>query len=179
MGGMLCFKSGDRIKLRGIQLAETIGGGKSLATATGGCHSVSQSGNRADDKDWTLELKRSVSSCSSFLLWSSCLDFLWVFVFLSLEEGRCLLARRGVKQRRWTKWTFRAWLTDKTLRHYKTTVFSVGGAPSLTLMIVWETFKMIRHMVYWLEWIYLLIASLCNVGDNVYFSTDLLNSELE
>lgn len=96
----------------------------------------------------------------------------------SFTGGRTVFASEsGVKQRRWTKWTFRAWLTDKTFRHYKTTVFSVGGAPfPLTLMIVWETFKMIKYMVYWLEWIYLLIASLCNVGDNVYFSTDLLNS---
>lgn len=38
------------------------------------CCSISQSGNRTEDLDWRLVPYRSVSSCSLWLLWSSCLE---------------------------------------------------------------------------------------------------------
>lgn len=70
------------------------------------------------------------------------------------------------------------------LQQHKKTLFSsflCRGAPApLTLMIVWETFKIKNNIT--TKWFidlndfYLLIASLCNVGDNVYFSTYLLKS---
>lgn len=84
MGGMLCFKLGDRIKLRGIQLAETIGGGKSLATATG---VATQSANQGIErtirtehwtwKDRCLPAHRSYCEAAAWIFCGFFIFFHW------------------------------------------------------------------------------------------------------
>lgn len=132
--------------------------------------SISQSGKRKEAEDWTLELNRLVSSCSSFSPRSSCLErdgdyndawegcFLFIVFFFSLTRGRTDV-RSGVKQQQWTKWTFRAWFTDNISNSTQASFSLLGGAPPpLTLMIVWETFKIkkkkwfidLNEFIYWL-----------------------------
>lgn len=113
-------------------------------------------------------------------VWGSMFSFLDLFHFLYFWPGRgkngnrkdgCFPARTGVQSEE---------TVDSLMNTTTVCIFSLLGSSfsPLTLMIVWDTFKIKKknNTVYWLEWIYLLIASLCNVGDNVYFSTDLLKS---
>lgn len=159
------------------------------------CRSISQSGNRTEDLDWTLEPNRSVSSCSSWLLWSSCLECdsdsndVWGSMF-SFPFFLLLLPKEVTGVTRWEETVFKKPWTGlrvhDSLANVTTTQrplfpsFLCRGAPSpLTLMIVWETFKIKNNKtkrLIDLNDFYLLIASLCNAGDNVYFSTNLLKS---
>lgn len=167
---------------------------------TGGCFTwwirqysacATQSANQGIEQKTmtlTLEPNRSVSSCLLWLLSSSCLECdsdnneVWkgmfsFFFHLSFARGRIGVFQRGGElNSKQSGLPVHVSLTNLQLYDHSFHLFSVGEHLLLSLWWLCEELLRYKNTVYWVEWIYLSIASLCNVGDNVYFSTDLLKS---
>lgn len=122
----------------------------------------------------TLRLKsRPVSSCSSWLLWSSC----WSMTGMRMVFEEAFFSLPFILWLRtygWlpVRWTFCAWLTW-TLYNHCFHHFVFGEQLLLSLRRLCEE----KKKVYWLEWIYFSIASLCNVAIMFIFILDLLKSQ--
>lgn len=169
----LCCKQSDHSNGKVFHPGNPSAGQTKYSSRSESCP-ICQSGNRTGGRGWTLEPNRSVSSCSSWLLWSSCLecerdyDDVWggMFSFTLVcsflpPEGEWVFSRGGERNgEQRTKWTFCACLTHELYNNTQPLFSSVVPVGEhLLLSLWWLCEKLLRckkniykYMVYWLEW---------------------------